>query len=212
MENLKPIFVVLVLVSLTVFALLAIPAAPAAACEPGGDSDTTCDAPLLPHPAQTLDTAPVATATPTPLGDSHSSARDITDTWQSIGPGESIWFKTDYSDGYRAIELWVDSPVQDALDLSIFSPDQADTWWKDKPVGRGTYNKAQPQHMLTWVSTYAQAGVWYLFLQNHTSSPVPYRLTSNISAVDAKKCHGYWEPLGGQSVYWIDCGHYTEVP
>lgn len=215
MNNLKANLIILSLILLPGLALLATTTAPAVACEPSGDSDTTCsNAPIWPRPTPTLVPTPVAMATPTPRGDSPAAARDITDTWQSIEPKASVWFKTNYSDGYRAIELWVDSPVQDALDLSVFSPDQADTWWNSKPVGRGTYNKGQPQHALTWVSTYAEAGVWYALLQNHTSLPVPFQLTGNISATNTKKCVGYWEAsqTANEMIYWVDCGHYQQIP
>ncbi len=125
----------------------------------------------------------------------------------------SVWFKTPYSDGYRIIELWVDTPAQNALGLSIFSPDQAaGAWWQENPVGRGTYNKTQPEHALTWKAGYAKAGVWYARLQNFTNLPVSYRLIGNLSQTDAKRCHGYWETINGTPIFWVDCGHYTIVP
>jgi len=212
MKNLKTKLVILLSIVLPVLALLAASTAPAVACEGTGESDMTCSEwRRQPRPAPTLLPTPVAT--PTPRGDSPTTARDITEGWQGIEPGASIWFKTNYSDGYRVIDLSVDSLAKDALGLSIFSPDQMDTWWNSKPVGRGTYNKGQPEHALTWVATYAKAGVWYLLLQNYATSPVSYRLNGNISATDTKKCVGYWETLpNGEYVYWVDCGHYTVIP
>ncbi len=213
MKNLKTKLVILLSIMLPVLALLAASTAPAVACEPTGESDMTCNEwRTHPRPAPALLPTPVATPTPAPRGDSPAAARDITDGWQSIEPGASIWFKTNYSDGYRVIDLSVDSLTKDALGLSIFSPDQMDTWWSSKPVGRGTYNKGQPEHALTWVATYAKAGVWYLLLQNYATSPVSYRLNGNISATDTKKCVGYWETVSGVYMYWVDCGHYTVIP
>lgn len=149
--------------------------------------------------------SPTPAATPTPLGTSPSTARAITDTWSSLDPKESIWFKTDDSDGYREIQLWVDTPSQGALALSILSPDQLDSWWNVKPVGRGSYNPGLPAHALTWTAAYAKPGVWYALLQNNTDAPVPYRLGGNITSTATKLCHGYWETLRGTAIYWIDC-------
>ncbi len=216
MTSVKVRFIILVSILLGVLALFTTMTAPVSACVPEDESSTVCLNWRFHRPTSTptLRPTPIAAVTPTPRGDTLPTARLITDTWSSIAPSESIWFKTDYSDGNRNIELWVDSTVQNALDLSIYSPDQADSWWNAKPVGRGTYNKTQPQHVLTWVASYAKAGVWYALLQNHTNSPVSYQLTGNISATDTKKCVGYWEnlKLTGERVFWVDCGHYQVIP
>lgn len=216
MKSLTAKLIIVSSIVLPVLAFLVTTTSPAVACVPEDESSTVC---LnwrihLPTATPTLRPTPVAVATPTPIGDSPTTARAITDTWSSIAPGASIWFKTDYSDGNRNIELWVDSTVQNALGLSILSPDQANSWWNAKPVGRGTFNKGQPEHVLTWVSGYAAPGVWYALLQNYTNSPVTYRLTGNISSAGVKKCVGYWENLAltGERVFWVDCGHYQQIP
>lgn len=205
------ILFVLVLLPLV---LLTLTVSSVSACVPSEDSDSICTTWRIKPPTPT--SAPVAavlSVANVPRGDSPASALDITDTWQSIAPGANVWYKTPYSDGYRIIELQVDSPTQNALGLSIFSPEQTDgLWLNTKPVGRGMFNKGQPQHALTWIAGYAKPGVWYALLQNFSDSPVPYRLTGNISPAAVKHCHGYWEGIHGQYVYWVDCGHYTTVP
>lgn len=216
MTSFKARLIILVSILLCVLTFLMAMTAPASACAPEDESSAVCSNwRIRPTVTPTFTATPVVVAaTPTPRSDSPATARNITDTWSSIAPGASIWFKTDYSDGSRNIELWVDSPIQDALGLSIFSPDQMDAWWSARPVGRGTFNKGQPQHVLTWVASYAEAGVWYALLQNYTNSPVSYRLAGNISAADRKKCVGYWEtlPLSGERIFWVDCGHYQVIP
>jgi hypothetical protein len=199
LTNRKTVLLLLPLPLLIAFALL-VTTLPANACEAAGELDQACSnwrvRPLAP---------PTAAATPTPLGDRPETARTITDTWGSIDPHASIWFKTDDSTSYREIELWVDTPNQGALGLSILSPDQMDSWWNAKPVGRGSYNPGLPAHALTWTAAYAKSGVWYALLQNNTDAAVAYRLGGNITSTGTKSCHGYWETLNGASVYWIDC-------
>ena len=190
-------------------------ASPADACIIGPDSDFECGWIPRPQPAPTSTPTPVALKIVNiPSGDSPTTARDITGAWQSIPPGGSVWYKTPYSDGYRNIELWVDSPAQNALGLALFSPDQQVGAWTDwKPVGRGTFNARQPEHVLAWIAGYARSGVWFALIQNYTNAPVSYRLAGNLSSADVKKCHSYWEYLpSGAHVYWTDCGHYTQVP
>jgi hypothetical protein len=198
-RNLKTLFSISSLFLLVAFALIATTLR-VNACEMGDESGSVCrswHARLLPSPNPT--------ATSTPRGDRPETARAITDTWSSIDPHASIWFKTEDSPGYREIELWVDTPSQGALGLSILSPDQMDTWWNVKPVGRGSYNPGLPSHALTWTAAYAKAGVWYALLQNNTDVPVSYRLDGNITSTATKLCHGYWESLNGATIYWIDC-------
>jgi hypothetical protein len=208
MRNRKAIFVVCSSIALNTFALFASTAR-AHACEPAGDQDTTCAnvrIHLSAASTSTLSLPVVLAATATPRGDSPSTARDITDTWSSIDPRASIWFKTDNSDSYREIELWLDTPAQNGLGLSIFSPDQANSWWNSRPVGRGSYNPGMPGHALTWKVAYAEGGIWYALLQNYTDSPVPYRLSGNFTSTATKSCHGYWEYLpNGAYIYWVDC-------
>ena len=221
-RNWKPVFVILSLFLLIAFARLAAPS-PVNACELSDDSNPACSnwhAPLLlsptavatptprdpsPDAALALLPSPTAIATPTPRGDRPETARTITDTWSSIDPHASIWFKTDDSTGYREIELWVDTPSQGALGLSILSPDQMDSWWNAKPIGRGSNNPGEPGHALTWIAAYARDGIWYAILQNNSDAAVSYRLYGNFASTATKSCHGYWETLNGGPIYWIDC-------
>jgi hypothetical protein len=198
-RNWKTVLILLSLLSLVVIARLATPS-PVNACETSDDSTPVCvnwRAPLPPSPA--------VVATPTPRGDRPETARSITDTWSSIDPHASIWFKTDDSTGYREIELWVDTPSQGALGLSILSPDQMDSWWNAKPIGRGSYNPGEPGHALTWKAAYARDGIWYALLQNNSDAAVSYRVYANTAFTATKSCHGYWETLNGGPIYWIDC-------
>ena len=219
----KTVVVLSLLLLLIAFAVLAT-TLPANACEAEDDSIPACSnwrAPVFPSPSPAtatvtpsgdspntaiqLPSPTPAIATPTPRGDRPETARTITDTWSSIDPHTSIWFKTDDSTSYREIELWVDTPNQGALGLSILSPDQMDSWWNAKPIGRGSYNPGQPAHALTWTAAYARNGVWYALLQNNADAAVPYRLGGSIASTATRACHGYWETLNGGPVYWIDC-------
>lgn len=136
----------------------------------------------------------------------------IPNAWSSIDPGTSIWFKTDYSDSFRVIELWVDTPTLNALTLEIYSPEQIDGWTEVNPVGRGTYNSGEPGHAMTWKAGYARAGTWYARLVNNSPSAAPYFLGGNINSTATRNCVGYWESIKGHPVYWVDCGHYQKIP
>ncbi len=197
------------LFSIALLALMfaASTASPEDACIVGPDSDFACGWIPRPQPAPTSTPTPVAPKVVNiPNGDSPTTARDIAGTWQSIPPGGSVWYKTPYSDGYRVLDLWLDTTAQNALGLSLFSPDQTDGLSPNtKPIGRGSFNKGEPSHALTWKAGYAKAGVWYALVQNFSNSPVSYSLGGNLSSTDTKLCHGYWETLRGQLIYWVDC-------
>lgn len=190
-------------------ALIANNLVPAEACQGESDSPLKCTVVRFPTPTST----PRPTPTPIPLGgDDPSRALDISNSWATIDPGTSIWFKTDYGDSFRVIELWVDTPTQNALTLAIYAPDQMDGWTDANAVGRGTHNSGEPGHAMTWKADYAKAGIWYARLTNNSSSPAPYLLGGNVNTAQIRKCQGYWEGIKGHPVYWIDCGHYTKIP
>ncbi len=203
MRNFKLAFVFVLSILFVALALCAASTTPAAACMPAGESAAKCiDRNILLQLTPTR--AP--TATPDLRGDSPDHALDITGNRTTIGPGASVWYKTPDSDGYRDITLWIDSPAQNAMGLSLFSPDQqVGPWSTWKPVGRGTFNKGQPEHVLTWIAAYARSGVWYALVQNFSATAVSYELGGNLSSTDTKLCHGYWENLRGSMIYWIDC-------
>jgi hypothetical protein len=193
-----------------VLAFFAAATPPAAACMPADGFTAKCiDRNILRQLTPTL--AP--TATPGLRGDSPDHALDITGNWTTIEPGASVWYKTPNSDGYRVIDLWLDTTAPNALGLSLFSPDQADGLSVNtKPIGRGSFNKGEPSHALTWIAGYAKAGVWYALVQNFSNAPVSYSLGGNLSSTDAKLCHGYWETLRGQPIYWVDCNPLHNSP
>lgn len=204
MSNLKAKLILISSILPALLGFLAATTTPAVACYPDDSSDSLC----LHWGIRASSSAPTLapTATSTPRGDSPNHALDITGNWTTIEPGASVWYRTPNSDGYRDIELWIDSPAQNALSLSLFSPDQQIGSWADwKPVGRGTFNKGQPEHALTWIAAYARSGVWYALVQNFSAAPVSYKLDGNVSSTDTKTCHGYWENLRGAMIYWIDC-------
>lgn len=210
-KSIVPSFILFALLPLVLFAATG---SAVSACDLGPDSDTGCgDWHIRQRQFVRAPVAAIAVAN-VPRGDSPDHALDIIGNWTSIEPGAGVWYKTPNSDGYRDIALSVDSPTQNALGLALFSPDQQIGSWGDwKPVGRGTFNSGQPEHVLTWIAGYARSGVWYALVQNHSNATVSYRLTGNLSTLDAKSCHGYWEVNRyGQMIYWIDCGHYTTVP
>ncbi|MDE3087877.1 MAG: hypothetical protein KGJ80_00640 [Chloroflexota bacterium] len=125
---------------LVAFLLLAPAASSVFACMPEPDYDSGCARwRTKSQPTQSSTPVPLAVnAAATPKGDSPDTARPIDDTWQTIDPGANIWFKTDNSDGYRIIELWVDSNAPNGIGLSVFSPDQYldGLGVNSKPIGR----------------------------------------------------------------------------
>jgi hypothetical protein len=206
-----------ILFSAVLFALILLAAAASSvsACEGLDENDLRCAAWHLPKPTVTPNPTRLPTPSPTPIrrGTSPSDAMEITDTWSSIEPGANLWFKASDSTGFSILEVWVDTPTQNALGLALYSPEQTKGPWSDwKPIGRGSFNKATANHVLIWKAAYARAGIWYAQLSNLTSSPVFYKIGSNQTNRDPKECFSYWEdlttPWDGVThrVYWTDCG------
>lgn len=159
---------------------------------------------------------PAPTVNPSTLkGDKPETAMDIAGTWQNIEPGKSVWYKTS-SQFYRIVDLFLETSVpgiQDKLGMSVYSPDQLEELYANKPVGRGTPYKPNATYQLNWKSDYAKPGVWNIQIINFTSVPLAYKFSMAETDTVQKNCWGYWETLpNGQYVYWIDCGRYTTVP
>ncbi len=150
--------------------------------------------------------APIAQAANLAYGASPNDARDFVDSWQTLPPNASVWYKTSDSLGYRLIELSIEASPANAIGLSMFSPDQREGLSADtKPIGRGSSNKYDPPNVLHWKAGYARSGVWYALVINYSAAPVSYRLIYNQADQTQKNCTGYWEYIGKDYVYWIDC-------
>lgn len=222
----KKVFVGMVLVILTVFVGVSIASAqdgsdcPANALEAiqnWGTLDAIPPACIkVKQVAVAAAVKPAPTVAPVTLkGDKPDTAMDITGTWQILDPGKSVWYKTS-SQFYRIIDLYLETNVEgirDRLGMNVYSPDQLEELYSNKPIGRGTPYKSSPSTVLNWKSDYAKAGVWNIQINNLTSSPLSYKFSMSESSTSQKNCHGYWETLPtGAYVYWIDCGFYTKVP
>jgi hypothetical protein len=146
-----------------------------------------------------------------PRGTSPNDAMSVPDAWQDMGPGDSVWYKTPYSENFRVLEFWLETNLPDVASFSIYSPDQTDGLSAaTKPVGRGTHSKSDPDNVIRWKASYAKPGVWYIYLFNKTDKPISFKLNNNQQTTPVKKCISYWEYLPtGEYVLWTDCGFYT---
>jgi hypothetical protein len=156
---------------------------------------------------------PTTTATPNKKGDSPFSAQEMTDTWQKLASGASIWFKFGRETSFpMGGSVWLDASVDEngrrGISLAVFSPDQSnDLNSATTPKGRASYDWAQPGHALFWKGQSPVAGIWHAYLRNNNSFPLDYKIANSFNATDRKNCVQYWEslPPSGAIVLWTKC-------
>ena len=121
--------------------------------------------------------APKPVVVPTPIqpkGDAPSSAKTITDTWQTLNPGAVHWYRIDNDKNFY-LNVYIDDNGASGITLSLFSPDQANDLSVDlQPKGRGAPVKNEP-HDLLWKGSFA-TGVWYALVRNYNPNPLQYKI------------------------------------
>ncbi len=144
-------------------------------------------------------------------GDSPFSALEMTDAWQKLTPGASLWFKAGQEASYPIRgSIWIDAPVDEngrrGLSLAIYAPEQINGLnAATTPKGRGSYEKTQPSHALFWKGGSPKAGVWYAYLANNNSFLVDYKIGTTFNVTDPKSCFQYWEYIGPVYTLWTEC-------
>jgi hypothetical protein len=100
-------------------------------------------------------TPTVTTTLSVKRGDSLFSALDMSDTWQKLAPGASLWFKAGKETSYPVRgSIWIDAPVDEngrrGLSLAIYAPEQLNDLNAATPAkGRGSYERLS-QVALFW--------------------------------------------------------------
>jgi hypothetical protein len=153
--------------------------------------------------------APTPTAMPKAVvqhGTYPADGMEPTDTWQTIAPNSSLWFKIGGGINPQHFDVWLDTHNQDGVNFAVYSPEQyQDISTGVPPKGRGSANKSDLRHDLWWIGQSPVGGTWYILLTNKTPMAVAYKLGYNRVETPRKKCDSYWEPLGGSDVYWTAC-------
>ncbi len=194
------------LLPLTGFALVSFLVPPVFACMPLDDSMATCDRSVLIRPkivvAATKPPVAVAAALPSPKrGTSPADAMEPLDTWQTIAAGTGLWFSIGEDSLNRVhLDVWLDAHGQGGIGFAVYSPDQMGQISEGVvPKGRGTVNRNDRTHDLTWTGQAPAGGTWYVLVTNSNPIAVPYKLGYNRVVTGPRQgCSGpYEEFLGG---------------
>lgn len=96
-------------------------------------------------------------------------------TWVHIGPGSTVWFKTETE--IKRLTVGVDSHNQAGLELSVYSPEQHDVQ-SANAIGHGTRENGFD---LWWSGSVRENGTWYFKLRNDNDFSVPYNLVTRTA-------------------------------
>lgn len=200
-----------VLLVSTLFAVLLVLAQSldASACIPTDDG-TRCEAVrlLLPRPtpkAVVAKPTAIAVAAPAKRGSGPGDALQMVDTLQKIEPGQNIWYEIGSGVNPQRFEVWLDAKGQSGIGFSVFAPDQMGDWSPaTPPKGRGSPNRSDLSHDLSWIGQAPIGGTWFVVVTNSSSGPISYQLTYTRVEMLRRDCGGaYWEYFpNGAYVQW----------
>ncbi len=185
-------------------------------CTPVDDNPKGCNKSLpTPTPKPTVAavapkpqaTAPKVAAAPQPKGTSQADAIPVEDKWQTIGPHSYVWYKIDIGNVNHVLDIWMDANGMGNVGFAVYSNYQADMGLgvDTQPTGRGSKNRFFSND-LRWSGRAPRGGTWYVLVNNNNEFAVPYKVGANITEMDPKNCHSYWEYLpSGAYVYWTAC-------
>ncbi|MDE3088104.1 MAG: PD40 domain-containing protein [Chloroflexota bacterium] len=128
-----------------------------------------------------------------PTGAGPNDPLMVPTSWQTIAPNTTLWFYFDYvPDRSRSGAISIQSRANVAVDangvggiqLSIYTPDQANAWLSDSttaPIGRGTpfYDTAYGTlvHDLYWSGAFNLSGRYLIAIANNNSVAVQLHLS-----------------------------------
>lgn len=191
-----------VLAFVFVFVFARVPSA--MACVPLDDGLTKCNHPRLVRP-----TVIVAAAIKAPVvvptvnakrGTSPYDAMEPNDTWQTIAANANIWYRIGEEGLNRVhLDVWLDAYGKGGIGFAVYSPEQAgDLSPATAAKGRGTVNRSDKTHDLSWSGQAPAGGAWYVLVTNSNSAPLPYKVGYNRVVTGPRDCSGpYWEWIGG---------------
>ncbi len=181
----------------------------ASACVPTDDDMTRCDRLLIARPKA----APVVAAVKAPItapppspkrGTSPSDAMDPNDSWQTIGANHGVWYRLGEDTISRLhLDVWLDVYGKTGIGFAVYSPEQmGDLSGAAVPKGRGTVNRNDLTHDLSWSGQAPAGGTWYVLVTNSNSNSLQYKLGYNRVVTGPREgCGGsYAEHLGA----WVN--------
>jgi hypothetical protein len=133
-------------------------------------------------------------------GSSRFDAFQAGDTWRTLGPGASAWYRIGTSGMH--MDVWLDAAPSSGVGMAIFAPNGS-----DKPVGVGTPDKADQTRLVWSGGHWSGEGSWYALVTNNNPASVQYRVTSSQQDISNKTCWSYWEYIGSNPVYWTKCSN-----
>lgn len=207
--KLKVLF--LSVVSLLGVVLLLFRAQAASACAPLDDGMTRCDRLLIPRPKVVAVVAavklPITAPQPPPSpkhGTSPGDAMDPNDSWQTIGANQSLWYRLGEDTISRVhLDVWLDANGKGGIGFAVYSPEQMnDISNSTVAKGRGTANRNNLTHDLSWSGQAPAGGTWYVLVTNSNATPFSYKLGYNRVVTGPRQgCSGpYVEYLGA----WVN--------
>ena len=180
------------------------------ACEPADADEFRCANWRPPRAKPTAVRAAVAKPTAVPAivinraGSGPGDALEITDTWQNLNAGASIWYQTGGGVNRQRLEVWLDAWGKSGIGFAVYSPEQMGDWSPATPAkGRGTLNRTDTRHDLWWIGQAPAGGTWYVLVTNLNSVPISYKLGYNRVESAQRDCtEPYFEHINGVGVIW----------
>jgi hypothetical protein len=112
--------------------------------------------------------------------------------------GGTAWFLI--GSGNVHMDVWLDAEPHLNVDLAIYAPNGGDV-----PVGRGTFDHANPDRLVWSGGNWNADGNWYALITNANSVILNYEISSSQREIAPKSCDSYWEYIGSAHVYWTKC-------
>lgn len=152
--------------------------------------------PIIVATAAPIPPQPIAAAPPA-SGSNPSIPSNVTNTWQTLGPGSSIWVKL--GNGGDHIDAFLEANPLDGVTMQVFPPGNL-----GQPIGQGTYQNATGK--LVWSGgKWNSTGDWMAKITNGGSGAVQYKLTTTGFTIGQCDSISYWEKIGNADVYWTRC-------
>jgi Tol biopolymer transport system component len=124
-----------------------------------------------------------------PTGSSPLDAYTFTSEQRMIGGNSMLWFYFDYPGDRSQVEVGLNSNLAQALQLAIYTPEQAQMWLRDlsvTPIGIATKpseGSATAGYDLYWRGSFNLAGRYFIAVTNRNSTPVVFRLSARGDTV-----------------------------
>ncbi len=131
-------------------------------------------------------------------GSAPYDALEPTNSWRTLGAGSSVWYKIG-TDGVH-MDVWLESSPHSGVAMAVYAPNNF-----DRPVGRGTPDKADPTRLLWSGGHWSGEGNWYALITNSNPMSIQYKIGRTQMDISNKSCYSYWEYIGTNLVYWTKC-------